>query len=125
MKFFGFALWKQTLALCLAALLAACAGAPQAMPSVTIDRESAHEECVNLRKGESIEYTFKTDQHVAFNIHYHADKSVEYPIQVEDTNGETGTIQADAKRRYCFMWDNQGAGDVGLSYKLNLKEATP
>jgi hypothetical protein len=88
-----------------AAALAYASDSPEAQPfSVTLKAQGMHEECVKLKAGEQRKYYWKADAPVDFNIHYHRDPEVFYPVKREAIRGDSGTFTARDSEDYCWMW---------------------
>ena len=94
------------LACCAPAVLPAAGNdSPEAQPfSVTIAPKDLHEECVKLQAGEKRQYYWKADAPVDFNVHYHVDKDVFYPVKRDGMRGDGGTFIAKGAQDYCWMW---------------------
>jgi|SRR5262252_7845648 len=93
----------------LAAALACCAAlcAHAADPKafkVDLEPGAQHEECMHLDKGEKRNYSWKSAAPVDFNIHYHQDPKVFYPVKREAMRGDGGTFEAKSAEDYCWMW---------------------
>ena len=92
---------------CLApgALLAYGNDSPDVQPfSVAVEAKQLHEECVKLQAGEKRKYYWKADGPVDFNIHYHVDQEVFYPVKRDGMRGDGGTFTAKGAQDYCWMW---------------------
>ncbi len=70
----------------------------------TLPAGKTREECMRLEKGESRRYHFKVDTKLHFNIHYHREKEVFYPVKDDSTRRKSGTFKAPASEEYCWMW---------------------
>ena len=78
---------------------------PEAQPfSVTLEPKAMHEECVKLQAGEKRRYYWKSDAPLDFNIHYHHDPEVFYPVKRDAMRGDGGTFTAKSGEDYCWMW---------------------
>jgi hypothetical protein len=87
------------------AILAYGSDSPEVQPfSVTIEPKQLHEECVKLQAGEKRKYYWKADGPVDFNVHYHVDKDVFYPVKRDGMRGDGGTFAAKVEQDYCWMW---------------------
>ncbi len=71
---------------------------------VTLSPEKFHEECMRLEKGEVRRFQFRAGAKVAFNIHYHRDMEVFYPVKDDATKRKSGRFRAPAADEYCWMW---------------------
>jgi hypothetical protein len=100
---------KRVLAiLCAIAPVAALAygsDSPEAQPfSVTLQPAQMHEECIRLKSGEQRKYYWKSDAPVDFNIHYHHEPEVFYPVKRDAMRGDGGLFTAKSGEDYCWMW---------------------
>jgi hypothetical protein len=101
----------------------ACAGgeyrldAPRSAAGVEIAPYAIHEECVELARGERIDYYFASAAPVEFNIHYHDGAAVIMPIVREKVRDDAGDLTADRKEIYCLMWE-AGAQPTILEYRI-------
>lgn len=83
----------------------------------------AHEVCITLTPQESLHYTFTGSAALDFNIHYHVDKQVHYPMRKNVKSVVTGVFTPTSRRHYCLMWKNKNTSTVELvfSYAKNSK----
>jgi hypothetical protein len=72
--------------------------------SVTLEPKTMHEECVRVEKGDKRRYAWKSDAAVDFNIHYHRDTEVFYPVKREGMRTDGGIFSAKTGEDYCWMW---------------------
>ena len=72
--------------------------------SVTLEPAKVHEECMRLEKGDRRRYHWKSDAPVDFNIHYHKETEVFYPVKRGAMRGDGGTFDAKRAEEYCWMW---------------------
>ena len=63
-----------------------------------------HEECLHLEAGEKRDYSWKADAPVDFNIHYHQEPRVFFPVKRDAMRGDGGTFVAKTAEDYCWMW---------------------
>ena len=59
---------------------------------------------MHLDKGEKRNYSWKSDAAVDFNIHYHEDPKVSFPVKRDGMRGDGGTFEAKVTQDYCWMW---------------------
>jgi hypothetical protein len=122
-------------------LLTACAGqnmhsegpdtkdkAKIKIESVTLKPSGMHEECFELKKQQKLFYNFNSDKPVDFNVHFHAEDVVHYPVQKNGATQSEGMIdpedksfQLNTQEYYCLMWENPEIGTVNLSYECITK----
>ena len=75
--------------------------------SLTIAPGKFAEICGPLQPGQTIQWSFKADRALNFNIHYHVDKDVRYPAKKDQIESLQGDLAIDAKQDYCWMWVNK------------------
>jgi hypothetical protein len=94
------------------------AGAAQAAEVVTIDWGSAQrfelqrrveagkvlEVCGPLPAGRAVDWQFVADQALAFNIHHHVGKKVEYAERRQRIKSMTARFAPTEAADYCWMW---------------------
>ena len=99
---------RRLLALCAivpAAAFGYASDTPEAQPfSVALQPKAMHEECVKLQAGDQRKYYWKSDAPVDFNIHYHRDPEVFYPVKRDATRGDGGIFTAKSGEGFCWMW---------------------
>ena len=77
--------------------------------------DDSHELCLVLAQEQQLRYTFSAPRKLDFNIHYHADDEVFYPVSEDHITDATAMYTAQSEQEYCLMWINQGDTDVQLS----------
>jgi hypothetical protein len=70
----------------------------------TLEPKKMREECVRLEKGDTRRYLWKSDAPVDFNIHFHRQTEVFYPVKRDGMRGDGGTFTAKTGEEYCWMW---------------------
>lgn len=90
--------------------------------SETLKPTGIHEDCVELSPGQSIEYSFDSSKPLNFNIHYHEDSGIFYPLQRDNTLHEGGRFQAEKRQHYCLMWTNAQSEAVRLTYRMKVEK---
>lgn len=81
------------------------------------------EACFNLKQNEQIKYSFKASDPIKFNIHYHIDNEVFYPVADQLTPGfKTTTFAAPSTQHYCLMWSNPHKTTVTLGFNIRSTE---
>lgn len=112
---------------CVAALAFALAGPPAGAAdgdggrfSLVIKPSGFDERCLRLRAGEAIAYRFASDTNLDFNIHYHRDREVFYPVR-QAAIREAGPVRfvATAADDYCLMWENRGDSPAKLEAQID------
>lgn len=104
-------------------IVGGCASvATKSQTAETIKPSGAHEDCMELLRGQSLDYTFEASKPLNFNIHYHGDKDITYPVKKDGISKDSGTFTAKIKQYYCLMWTNPGAASVTLKYNYHVKD---
>jgi hypothetical protein len=74
-----------------------------------------YELCLVLEAGQQLDYAFTATQALAFNLHYHAEREVLYPVPEYRTLNRKAVFVAESEQEYCLMWTNEGEKKVTLS----------
>jgi hypothetical protein len=90
----------------------------------TIVPDDSYELCLLLAQDQQLYYKFSAPGKLDFNIHYHADHEVFYPVSENQIMDATATYTAQSEQEYCLMWTNQGDTDVPLSLEYEKPQAT-
>jgi hypothetical protein len=105
--------------------LPACAGepvrpgAPKVVMGQIIAPFALHEECMQLLPGDRLDYAFKSQMPLAFNIHYHEGKVVIMPISRENATEDIGIFRPHFAQDYCLMWEAGALGAI-VDYRVAL-----
>jgi hypothetical protein len=101
---------------------------PVLKKEVSIKPGRSYEDCFELLPGQTMKYTFNATRPVDFNIHYHGEDRVHYPVNKKKIARLSGKIDVDRQRYYiedqeffCLMWDNPHGMRVGVSFKVQVK----
>lgn len=96
--------------------------------SVTLKASGMHEECFELKKQQKLFYKFDSDKPINFNVHFHTENEIHYPVQQNGVTRHDGMIdledirfQLNTQKHYCLMWENPEMGPVSLSYECIVK----
>jgi hypothetical protein len=76
------------------------------------------EVCGKLVKGRTVEWSFKAESALDFNIHFHAGKKVEFPAKVDGLSSAAGALAVSAEQDYCWMWTNKADKPSALTLSL-------
>lgn len=90
--------------------------------SQTLKLTDMHEDCFELHEGDQLVYSFETTSFVDFNIHYHQDGNIFYPVIKENILSDKGSFIANKRDYYCLMWTNQGKEFVTITYTYTIKK---
>jgi len=77
------------------------------------------EVCGPLKAGQQVDWNYRSDAPLNFNIHYHLGKEVRYPARVERSAQEQGRLAVDSAQDYCWMWSNKSKQAVQLTIGLS------
>ena len=99
---------KRLLATCLL-LAASCLAQPATKDEwrnfvLTLEPGKMHEECLRIEAGGKRRFHWKSDAPVDFNIHYHRQTEVFYPVKRDGMRTDGGTFLAKTGEDYCWMW---------------------
>ncbi len=117
---------RHCLALVAALPLCACttapitADAPKSVRGHPIRPYEWLEECLDLKPGDRIEFTFESTEPVDFNIHYHEGSAVVMPVVREKTRADADVYAPSIAQGYCLMWEAGAAGAL-IDYTIRLK----
>jgi hypothetical protein len=86
---------------------ATAVAAPAAFGSFAFDvpARGFEEHCVQLAAGERIRYRYTASAEVDFNIHWHGDKEVHYPVRAVARRTAAAEFTAPHADTYCLMWE--------------------
>ena len=77
------------------------------------------EVCGRLSKGQTVSWSFKSDQAMNFNIHYHADdKKVVFPAKRDGVANLEDRLIVPVDQDYCWMWSNKSAVQAKIALQL-------
>ena len=80
-----------------------------------IDSDDVYELCLELTPDQLLRYTFNASDKLGFNIHYHENNEIRYPVAEHQTSAAEATFTPDSEQEYCLMWTNDWAAEVVLS----------
>jgi hypothetical protein len=80
------------------------------------------EDCFEMNAGQILEYSFEAEKPVNFNIHYHEDDKMFFPVSEDSVVSKRGTFIAEKKQYYCFMLTNPYQRVISFDYQLSVKE---
>ena len=97
--------------------------------NIIVKASGSSEECFALKKGQILVYKFKSAKPLDFNIHYHGEDQVHYPVSKSGITEDDGIIDpathnyyTEAMEYYCLMWENSGLRPVNISYECEIRE---
>ena len=89
--------------------------------TVLVQGLGIHEQCLELRPKQGLDYRYQTSHPLSFDIHYHIDGQ---PLsQFSETSSTSGSqhFEAQESRSYCLMWVNPREDLLKLSYELKFE----
>ena len=106
--------------LCGCAATRSAADGPRTVTAHPLPSYQIHEECLALKAGDRVEFTFESTDPVDFNIHYHEGDAVVMPLSREKAREYAGVYAATLAHDYCLMWEAGAAGAM-LDYRIRYK----
>jgi hypothetical protein len=98
------------------------AGVPQTADHVVIAPYATHAQCLDMRRGDRLDWRFDATASLAFDIHYRESNALLAPV-VRNAASDAGTFEAHEPANYCVTWE-AGAAGASLDYRLLLRAAT-
>ncbi len=93
----------------------------QIQQTATIQPGKIEESCMLMAAGERLEFSFSVNTPLDFNIHYHDDEKVHFPVSESALSEWKGVYIAPHKQHYCLMWTNKHATEpASLNYAYEL-----
>ena len=89
----------------------------------TVVPDDSYELCLVLVQDQQLHYQFQASRKLDFNIHYHTDDEVLYPVSEDQVMDGAATFAAPSEQEYCLMWTNQGDADAQLSLQYEKPQA--
>lgn len=96
--------------------------------TVQMNPGHSYEECVDLYPGQVLRSSFNSTDTVNFNIHYHIDESILYPISKQNIPSWEGSISPDdfdyyskEQEFFCLMWDNLNSDSVKVTFNYDVR----
>jgi hypothetical protein len=89
---------------------------------VIINPSKIYEECMELTPRDVLFYSFQSFGPVDFNIHYHEEGNIVYPVLKKGSSAEEGRFYADKEQTYCLMWTNIQKTPVRLTYEFRIEK---
>lgn len=89
--------------------------------SLTVAPAKFAEVCGKLAKGQVVVWSFKAQQPLNFNIHYHEGKSVVFAAKQDSASSLDGSLTAPLQQDYCWMWENKGVAPALI--RLTMRRA--
>ena len=88
--------------------------------SLNLRPGKVHESCHKLQAGSKLNYSFQVSSETLFNVHYHMDKQIKYPVAEQQALKDSGVVYIDTTQTYCLMWTNPQEHTVTLRYTADI-----
>jgi len=125
------------LLLSLSLLISGCAtsgtnedGGTSLYNTVKIKPSKSYEDCIEVLPGQIMKYSFTSSNFVNFNIHYHTEEELFYPVDKKGVMTWKGSLDlqeldyyTEDQEFFCVMWDNLNSEPVKLSFSFEAKSA--
>ncbi len=96
---------------------------------ITIDPSGSYEECVELLPTQILDYSFEASKPVDFNIHYHGEEDIFYPVLKDKISVWRGVFYPEEEQNYskeqeyfCMMWDNPHHRRVTITFEYKVRD---
>ena len=93
---------------------------PKVVRAFPLPSYQIHEECLALKPGDRVEFTFESTEPVDFNLHYNEGEAVVLPLSREKAREYAGVYAAALAHDYCLTWEAGAAGAM-LDYRILYK----
>ena len=74
--------------------------------------------CGKLTKGQEIDWRFRADRPLDFNIHYHVGERVEFPEKRPAIAAHGARFTVPLDHDYCWMWQNKTGQPAAIDVHL-------
>ena len=88
----------------------------------TVGANRLHEECFPMKAGERLTFSFQSNEVIDFNIHYHNQNKVHYPLKIDRITELEKTVKVTENFDYCLMWKNNQNRMTTISYNFNVNK---
>ncbi|RQO53450.1 hypothetical protein DBR47_23795 [Paucibacter sp. KBW04] len=76
------------------------------------------EVCGKLGPSAPVQWSFKAQQALNFNIHFHEGEKVGYPAKADGLLAAAGVLKPSAEQDFCWMWSNKSDKAVAVAVEL-------
>lgn len=83
---------------------------------------ASFEECLDLKRGQRLDYRFESEAPVSFAIRYRDGRAVVAPVDQGGSTGLSGLYPVSYPRRYCLSWE-AGARATTITYRIGILES--
>ncbi len=96
--------------------------------TVTIKPSMSYEDCIEVLPGQIMHFSFDSSSFVNFNVHYHTENGLYYPVNKKDVMTWKGSLNpqeldyyTEDQESFCVMWDNLNSEPVKVSFFVESK----
>ncbi|MBF0288425.1 MAG: hypothetical protein HQM14_11455 [SAR324 cluster bacterium] len=89
--------------------------------TITIDSAEIYEKCLSLKNKQRVDYSFKANQPISFNIHYHSGEQIKYPVSERVIASFSTMFNPKLTQTYCFMWENNSNISANLDFEFHIR----
>ena len=89
--------------------------------SIVIEEGQVFEVCIPIEKGQTLEFEFDASQEIEFNLHYHRDNLIYFPVPKHKTNASSGEVVSVITKDYCLMWRNHKSDETAVNFRYQVK----
>lgn len=79
--------------------------------------------CASLKTNQTVNWQFRADTAVDFNVHFHVGERVEYPERRVSVTQADGHLVARAAQMYCWMWTNPSNRGAAIEIRILSSKA--
>ena len=90
---------------------------------ILITPNALHERCFDMQPAQQLLYSYKSSAAVDFDLHYHIDKTIIYPIRKKNQIHANDVFIANEMREYCLLWENNSKDKLNIEYTFNFFHA--
>lgn len=74
--------------------------------------------CGQLERGSVVQWSFKSDRPLDFNVHFHEGRQIVYPSRQDGASTAEGRLDVAVAQDYCWMWTNAASEPAVLKVEL-------
>jgi len=74
--------------------------------------------CFEITAQDEVQYDFRSDQPIEFDIHYHDGLRIQFPVKLTGVSAHSGRFVSEEAKSYCLMWLNKNLAETSLTYRV-------
>lgn len=86
-----------------------------------IDPHTGYESCLEASPDKVITYSFTSSEPLNFNLHYHENGDVQYPVKKNQITSDSGTYHPELTTYFCLMWTNKSEESIRIEFEHLVK----